>query len=322
MERFHRYYKLHQLLRSRRLPVARADIERALECSRATAKRVIEEMRNCGAPIEFVRGAGYRYRPGGAFELPGLWFTPSELVALLAAHQLLSQAEPGLLDDTLAPLRRRAEKLLNAEHLGSGELVRRVKMLRMAGRGVGEHFDRVATALTARKRLSVIYHARTNDAEHRRILSPQRLVHYRDNWYLDAWCHKRRELRSFALERIRAARVDDTPAREVADHELDRHFADAYGIFAGPPRHVAILRFTPERARWVAEEEWHPKQEGRWLDDGRYELRMPYSDPRELVMDILKHGEHVEVIEPGELRREVVGRLQTALGRYLHGITE
>ncbi len=321
MERFHRYYKLHQLLRGRRLPVTRSDIERALECSRATAKRVIEEMRNCGAPIEFVRGAGYRYRPDEAFELPGIWFTPSELLALLAAHQLLSQAEPGLLDDTLAPLRRRIEQLLQAEHLGAGELVRRVKMLRMAGRGVGGHFNRIVTALATRKRLSVLYHARFNDSEERRILSPQRLVHYRDNWYLDAWCHKRRGLRSFALERIRDARPANAPAREIDDNELDRHFADAYGIFAGQPTHVAVLRFSPEHARWVAEEEWHPRQEGRWLDDGRYELRVPYSDSRELVMDVLKHGEHVEVVGPGELRREVVERLKAALERYLGGLT-
>ena len=72
----------------------------------------------------------------------------------------------------------------------------------------------------------------------------------------------------------------------VPEAKLDEHFATAYGIFAGTPTHTAVLRFTPERARWVVDEQWHPRQAGRFLDDGRYELQIPYSDARELIMDI------------------------------------
>jgi predicted DNA-binding transcriptional regulator YafY len=249
--------------------------------------------------------------------------TPSELLALLAAHQLLLQAEPGLLADTLKPLRSKVENMLRAEHLGGGELVRRVRFLRMAGRGVGGCFEAAVAALAQRRRLSIQYRARKDDSETRRQISPQRLTHYRDNWYLDAWCHSRRALRSFALERIRDARVLAQPARDLSEEELDRHFAAAYGIFAGPARHEAVLHFSAERARWVAEEYWHPRQVGQWLTDGRYELRVPYGDARELAMDILRHGEHVEVVAPEELRREVLGRLRAALGRYgLEGVAE
>jgi predicted DNA-binding transcriptional regulator YafY len=323
VDRFHRYYQLDSLLKARRHPVPRREIERALECSRATAKRVIDEMRNYGEPIDYVRTpGGYRYDRNAAFELPGLWFTPSELLALLAAHQLLSQAEPGLLADTLKPLRSKAERLLKAEHLGGGELARRVRLIRMAGRGAGASFQPAVTALSQRKRLSILYQARKDDTETRRIVSPQRLIHYRDNWYLDAWCHRRRALRSFALERIRKAKVLGQAAREFPEGELDSHFAAAYGIFSGHPRHEAVLHFSAERARWVAEEQWHPKQVGQWLTDGRYELRVPYGDARELVMDILKHGEHVEVMAPDDLRAEVAAGLKAALGKYSVGLTD
>jgi proteasome accessory factor C len=80
---------------------------------------------------------------------------------------------------------------------------------------------------------------------------------------------------------------------------------------------MAVLRFTKERARWVAEEVWHPQQEGKRLEDGRYELRIPYRDSRELVMDILRHGPDVVVMEPASLIEEVKRQLKEALERYI-----
>ena len=317
MDRFHRYYHLHRILSLRRFPVSRTVIERELECSRPTVKRMIDELRNYGAPIEYVREQnGYRYTPGAAFELPGIWFSPSELEALFVAEHLLESAEPGLLAETLAPLRRKLQGILALEHLGRGELARRVRILRMAGRGPGRFFSAVADALTHRRRLIIEYHSRSHDELTGREVSPQRLVHYRDNWYLDAWCHARKALRSFAVERIRSARPRERRAREIPERDLDAHFAAAYGIFAGAPVHTAVLRFSPERARWVAEEQWHPRQEGRFLEDGGYELKVPYGDARELVMDVLKHGQHAEVLAPESLRSAIADILRRSMLQY------
>jgi len=179
VDRFHRYYRLHHILPSRRFPVPRAVLERELDgCSRAMVKRIIEEMRNIGAPIEYVREQnGYRYTPGVAFELPGIWFSPSELEALFIAEHLLERAEPGLLAETLAPLEQKLQKIFALEHLGRGELVRRVRILRMAGRGTGKFFRMAVDALTRRRRLLVEYHSRESDETTERAISPQRLVH-------------------------------------------------------------------------------------------------------------------------------------------------
>ncbi len=321
MDRLQRIYKLHQALSSRRHPVSCQTLQDELECSRATVNRIIQEMRlYFNAPIEYDRSRnGYHYAlsDGQTFELPGLWFSETELYALLTTQQLLAHVQPGLLDTQLKPVKERIEKILAARHLGSGEIAKRVRILRMAGRHTSsEHFQTVAGALLQRKRLAILYHSRSDDTETRREISPQRLTHYRDNWYLDAWCHQRNGLRSFAVERLREAKALDQITQDIAEKELDAHFASSYGIFAGKPKHTAILRFTPERARWVAEEQWHPQQQGSMLEDGSYELHIPYADPRELVMDILKHGADVEVISPESLRNAVVEHLQNALERY------
>ena len=321
MDRFDRIYALHGLLRDARRPVALESLQDKLECSRATLTRTIEDMRDfLGAPITYDRARqGYHYAPTGEhpYELPGLWFNAAELHGLLAAQQLLKDIQPGLLDADINPLRKRIEDILAKQRLGSGELPRRVRILKMAVRAVSEHgFQIVTGALVQRQRLHFQYHDRGFNRTTTREVSPQRLVHYRDNWYLDAWCHLRDDLRTFSLDHIQTPRALEQTATDIEDSRLDEHFTRTYGIFAGPVRHTAVLRFTPERARWVADERWHPEQQGTWLPDGRYELRLPYGDPRELIMDILKHGPEVEVMEPELLRHEVMERLQRMMQVY------
>jgi len=321
MDRLQRIYKLHQIIAAHHLPVAHRVLQERLECSRATVNRIIQEMRlYFNAPIKFDRERnGYYYdtQNNQTFELPGVWFNAAELYALLTTQQLLEQAQPGLLDNHLKPLKTRIERLLTSAQLDGNEIAKRVRILRMAGRDTsGEHFQTVAGALLQRQRLHIRYHNRSNNKETQREISPQRLTHYRDNWYLDAWCHQRNGLRSFAVDRLLEAKVLEKRAEDIAEKELDAHFASSYGIFAGKPKYTAVLHFTPQRARWVAEEQWHPQQKGQMQADGSYELSFPYADPRELVMDILKHGTEVEVMEPESLRELVQEQLRSALRKY------
>ncbi|MGH8548298.1 MAG: helix-turn-helix transcriptional regulator [Methylococcales bacterium] len=324
MKRFDRIFALDMLLKQRRTPVPLSNIEQILECSPATAKRAIQALRDyLNAPIEYDREQrGYYYQPSAdgeiRFELPGLWLNDSELYALLASYQLLSNIQPGLLEEHIAPLRARIEKLLDSGPLKSSiEAGRRIRILQLAARPANlENFRNITLAVIARKRLKILYHGRALDRTTERSVSPQRLVYYRDNWYLDAWCHLRSALRTFSVDRIQPLACPDTPADEIPDETLDCFQADSYGIFSGTPEHRALLRFTPKAARWVADESWHPQQQARILKDGELELHIPYGNPTELIMDILKYGSDVEVLAPETLRTAVADRLREALKRY------
>jgi len=320
VDRFDRIFELNRILQAARRPVPRRRIEEALECSRATVKRLIEDMRlYLNAPIRYDRDrGGYRYdqSEGTMYELPGLWFNPSELHALVSVQQLLARVQPGLLDNHLRPLQRRIDELLRLQHASSDEVPRRIRILQAAARPTGPFFQSVAGALAQRQRLRLRYYNRASDAQSERVVSPQRLTHYRDNWYLDAWCHLREALRTFALDAIEEAQALSEPAQDVADAALEEHLSAAYGIFAGAPEQIAVLRFSPERARWVSRERWHSRQEGHFLPDGRYELRVPYGNPLELVMDILRYGPEVEVLAPNSLRSSVRERLEQTLAVY------
>lgn len=320
MDRFDRIFELNRILQSARHPVSRRRLQEELECSRATVKRIIEDMRlYLNAPIVYDRernGYCYDQREGEMYELPGLWFNASELHALLSVQQLLADVQPGLLDPHLKPLQRRIDDLLRLQHAGSDRLAGRIRILQMAARSAGDCFQVVAGAVIQRKRLQLRYFTRANAEHSERQVSPQRLLYYRDNWYLDAWCHLRHGLRTFALDAVGEARELDSQAQEVTQPDLDSHHAASYGIFAGAPSHVAVLRFDARRARWVAKERWHRDQKGRFLDDGSYELQVPYSNALELTMDVLKYGPDVQVAEPAELREAVAERLRAAARLY------
>lgn len=179
------------------------------------------------------------------------------------------------------------------------------------------NFETVGSALLRRKRLLITYHARGSDEVTEREVSPQRLVFYRENWYLDAWCHLRRALRNFSVDAIRKAEIMEKPARDVSEKTTDEVLGAGYGIFGGSRVQWAKLHFTPERARWVAHEQWHPRQKGTLKDDGGYLLEIPYADDRELMMDILKYGPDVEVEGPASLRKRVQALLHLAANRYV-----
>jgi predicted DNA-binding transcriptional regulator YafY len=325
MDRYERIIGLHRILQAARRPVTVARLQDELGCSRATVYRDLAFLRDAlMAPVVGDGEAGFRYdaSEGNRFELPGLWLNSEELHALLAAQQLLSRSGGGMLSTALAPLQQRIEKLLDEHSMAKAGApkrwpVERVRVIPHRTRRMDEHaFRSVCSAVLERKQLSFEYRARSTDEKTRRTVSPQRITHYRDNWYLDAWDHDRDALRSFSVDRISSARMLDADARDIAETQLDEHLAGSYGIFSGPPKGWATIVFSAKSARWVADERWHSQQQGRYLSDGRYELKVPYSTSRELLMDVLHYGSDAEIIEPQSLREQAKSLLQLALSNY------
>src|SRR5688572_20220056 len=321
MDRLERFYKIDQLLKERQV-VSFALFKDKLGMSRASVKRDLEYMRSrFNAPIEYDRRLnGYRFgepREGPRYELPGLWFNAAEVQALLTTLQLLGNLQPGLLDRQVSPLVERLRGILGRGDHSWEEVARRMRIFLPERRaGKAEHFSLVAAALLKRSRVWIRHYNRKDDRETGREVSPQRLVHYRDNWYLDGYCHMKEALRTFAVDAIREAKLADQPAKEVPASELDEYLGSGYGIFAGRNVEWATLKFTPEAARWVSAQEWHPKQRSRVEKDGSYVLDVPYAEDRELLMEILKFGADVEVLAPPALRHRIADALKAASRKY------
>ena len=337
MDRTERFYKIELLLKSRGC-VSFAALQEELGVSPATLKRDLQYLRDrMSAPIVYdAFENGYRFseapaspgRGGGGggprHELPGLWFSENEIHALLTMHQLVAGLDDdGVLARHLQPLMDKLQGMLGTDASAARTLMRRVKVIGTARRRVpSRHFELLGSALMQRRRLRLRYFKRSDRSESEREVSPQRLINYRNTWYLDAWCHASDALRRFALDAVRDAALLDVRARHVALRELEAELDAGYGIYGGGGAKVrwATLVFDADAAQWVANEEWHPQQKARWLDGppgaGRYELQVPYSDPTALTMDILRHGDSVVVTGDKALAAAIRQRLLAAARRY------
>jgi predicted DNA-binding transcriptional regulator YafY len=325
MDRTERFYKIELLIRTRG-SVPFADLMEELGVSRATLKRDLEYLRErMDAPIVYDRFSnGYQFNPDARdarqvrHELPGLWFSEGEIHALLTMHQLIGGLdEGGVLARHLQPLLDKLYGMLGTSDAEARELVKRIKVMSPARRPVApKHFELIGGALTRRQRVHLHYWVRTRREMTERTVSPQRLVHWRNTWYLDAWCHATDALRRFALDAIREADPVDQRAKDVALKTIEAELDAGYGAFSGANAQWATLQFTPEAAQWVRHEQWHPQQEAKLHGDGSLTLRLPYSDATELAMDILRHGEQVKVLAPAALVTAVRATLQRAAAQY------
>ncbi|MCP4472509.1 MAG: YafY family transcriptional regulator [Gammaproteobacteria bacterium] len=315
MDRTERFYLIDQMLCNRRV-VTRAQFLQALEVSPATFKRDLEYLRDrLAAPIVWdPELRGYRYEAGAAleqFQLPGLWFNTSEIQALLSMDALLANLQPGVLTKHIEPLRSRIRTLLDDGDHSADEISQRIRIIPFAAKAYrSEYFQDLCQALLSRRCVEMTYYSRPSDSRSERRVSPQRLIYYRDNWYLDAWCHLRQGLRSFSIDAIKALQISAEAAIEIDEAELNRELESGYGIFSGAAKDTATLRFNPQVARWVSRETWHSQQRGEYDEEGCYLLHVPYSQDTELVMEILKYGDEVEVLEPPALRERVRRRIE------------
>src|SRR5471032_43260 len=332
MDRTERFYRI-ELLIKRQAGVSFDQLLSELEVSPATLKRDLQYLRDrMDAPIVYARDENvYRFadnagaseavagRAGGkSHELPGVWFSEKELHALLTMHQLIAGLDDGgVLGRHLQPLLDKLHGMLGASGDEAQSLMRRVRIVNPAKRAVASRwFEEAVSAVLSRRRLLISYYTRSKRSESERVLSPQRLLHYRNTWYLDAWCHASEGLRRFALDAVRSAKVLDEPARELPMPDVEKALDQGYGIFGGARLRWATLHFSAEAAQWVAQEEWNPQQQLKPQADGSLRMRIPYSEHTELVMDVLRHGPNVRVVSPPELVEQVRDQLEETLQGY------
>ena len=314
----HRQYRLHRLLKTRRTPISIANLCNILDTSDKTIYRDINELKDLyQAPLESnQQGYYYNQTSADSFELPGIWFSDAELQALLAAQQLLSQIQPGVLEEQITPLTQFITNTLSRHGHPTNDALQRIRII-----GIGQcssnqqHFIKTAQALLDRQQLTINYNNQHTQQNSQRTVSPQRLTHYRDNWYLDAWCHNKQALRTFSLHNIEQINLTAEAAIEIPEQQLEEHLESAFGIFSGKADKIAILHFNQQRAHRIEKEKWHPKQQGQWIGD-KYQLSIPYHNPTELIMDILKYGADVEVVEPAGLKQIIKEEISKMVRRY------
>lgn len=283
-----------------------------------TAARSIDHFRDrLLVPLEYDRSRKGYYYADPTFQLPVIRISEAELLALLISRKLITDASAGSLAEELASVSKRLGSLLAANLPGRAcpedAFSFRWKSINPTDPLT---FKIVTSALLQGKLLTFCYYSPTSGACTMRTVAPHHMVNYMGDWHLIAYCQLRNDWRDFVLGRITLCSVDGTvfPIRER--DEWQPFLQNTFGIFQNREMFNVVLRFTPERSRWIKGELWHEGQSEEVLDDGSLVRTIPVSHETEIMMEILKHGSHVQVLEPQWLREKVVVELKGAVERY------
>lgn len=249
-------------------------------------------------------------------ELTAMIPQDDELIALLTIQHIISGMTSKALTDIFHPLQKKLDKILKIVVKQPLKWADKVKILDIHYRKIPEGiFLKVIDAISREYVLKFDYTDSIGKVTLRTV-SPQHLVRYKDNWYLDAWCHKNNALRIFSLDNISGLRHANCSYFQPDDKLIHEIYAASYGIFSGTPTAVAKIRLTGVAARYVQREMWHPEQKLTICGDKTVELEIPYSKPHELIREVLSWGEEAEVLEPKSLRKEIATRINELMKKY------
>jgi len=318
MDKLDRIHDLHRIFSSRKRPVKVRTIADDWQTSEKTVKRTIDDLRDrFNAPLEYnPQEKGWYYNgPSTHCDLPSLWLSTQEIIGLATMLSLLTHLKSHVFSPNFEHVEHQLHTLMEARGVNSQIFQNKIKILNTVN-NVANHtcLNTITQALTENKRLDMTYSDYTHNTTQRQI-SPQTLVYYCENWYLNAWCHLRNQLRAFQLPRISAITLTKSPIHTIDNAALNAHFNDTYGIFGGKATHTATLRFDAYVAQEAAQKNWHPSQTQTWQGD-TLTVTLPYSDDRELIREILKYGEHIHVINPPNLRDKIRNRIVKMLEQY------
>jgi len=191
------------------------------------------------------------------FELPGVWLTAEEVQSLAIILAILNDIEHGFVGTDIALVEKQIARILQTRGIDITKFQEKIQFLPMRKHTLsGKAYSVLAQALLQEQRILITYED-YNDQRSERTVSPLKVVFYQDNWYLQAYCHKREALRSFMISRMTQATKLGGPIASISKGDQLAHYRQSYGIFAGKVSHEAKLRFLPRVAREVASQSWH-----------------------------------------------------------------
>jgi predicted DNA-binding transcriptional regulator YafY len=317
-----RQWRLLQLL-DRPVGVTVDDAAADLECTVRTIWRDLRVLDEAGFPIYDDPGADgrrsvWRVRDEFKRQLP-LKLTLAELAALVMSREFLAPVGASVLGPAVTAAYDKIVGVLSHDALALLDQMRQTVGVRLLGAKLQapatDFVPKLQTALMERHTVRLRYHSFHTDTASDRTVEPYHLTYFNGGLYLVAYCHLRKAVRIFAVERIRALDVLRTKFMPPADFDVARYLNNALGILRGDLVTVRVM-FASTVARYIRERLWHPSQQLRDLSDGRLEVTLKVADTLEVRRWILGYGVQAEALEPASLR-EALRAEATALAERL-----
>src|SRR5271154_2109309 len=301
-----RMLRIHQLLQSGRFPNA-STLAREIEVATKTIHRDIEFMRDrLNLPVEFDSAKnGYHYTEEvSAF--PTMQITEGELFALVVAEKALQQYRGTSFEKPLlSAIKKMEEALPDTISLNLADIEQTISFRTRAEPILDlKIFDALAKAVARRQQLELNYRKPGQKAE-ARLVDPYHLANINGEWFLFAFDHARKDIRTFAPARIKSVKPTGKTFARPQKFSLEKRLRDSFGVHSGQGEHEVVIRFNPRAADYVREKKWHESQQLRELKNGGVELSLKLSSLAEIERWVLSWGGDAKVLKPRELAEAV-----------------
>ncbi|MFA5353646.1 MAG: WYL domain-containing protein [Thermodesulfovibrionales bacterium] len=318
---YERFLWFHSKVKSGRYPNA-TQLAGQFEISPRTAQRAVDFIRDrLKAPLQYSNEKKGYYYTDDTYELPSSWISEDTIIALALAVRLASSIPDAGIKQNLLRLIDQISGGRSDHNLTPNALADKISVKNIEYSRVDERvFHEIVSALFDQKPLSITYYSPHTGKETSRTILPLHLIHYMGSWHIIAYCASKKELRDFALSRVRAVASSEVEI-SLPDNlpSIREHLRKNFGIMQGEESTEVMLKFSAKVAAWVGEQVWHPRQEATSGEDGSLTLTFPAADLREVKRRILSYGAEVVVVEPWELREEVrkeIANMSRVYGRY------
>lgn len=307
--------RIHQALQAGKFPNA-SQLAREIEVSTKTIHRDLEFMRDrLSLPLVFdPQHNGYHYE-GEVANFPTMQITEGELFALVVAEKALQQYRGTSFEKPLLSAIRKMEQALpDTISLNLHEVEQAISFRTRAEPILDlKIFDVLAQAVAARRQLELQYRKPGHQPEGRTV-DPYHLANINGEWFLFAYDHARKDIRTFAPARIQSARFTGKHFERSRKFSLEKRLQDSFGVHAGAGQFEVIIRFAPRAADYIREKKWHPSQTLCELRQGGVELKLRLSSLGEVQRWVLSWGGDAQVVQPPELVESVRQAAKAILG--------
>ena len=309
-----RMLRIHQALQAGGFPNA-SKLAREVEVSTKTIHRDIEFMRDrLNLPIEFAPSNNGYFYDGEVNAFPTMQITEGEIFALVVAEKALQQYRGTSFEKPLLSAIKKMEQALpDTISLNLADIEQTISFRTRAEPILNlEIFDTLAKAVAQRQQLELHYRKPGQPVE-KRLVDAYHLANINGEWYLFAYDHARKDLRTFVPARIQSVKPTGKTFERTQKFSLEKRLRDSFGVHAGEGEFDVVIRFNARAADYIREKKWHPSQTLRDLKDGGAELKMKLSSLAEVQRWVLSWGGDAKVLQPKQLAESVRAAAQKIL---------
>jgi predicted DNA-binding transcriptional regulator YafY len=299
--------RIHQGIQSGKYPNA-TRLAAELEVSTKSIHRDLEFMRDrLQLPLEYhPQRFGYHYT-SEVTSFPTMHITEGELVALVIAEKALEQYRGTQFEKPLLSAIRKIEQSLpDTISLNLADIEQTISFRTRAEPVLNlAIFDALAKATAHRRQLEISYRKAGSRDSEPRLVDPYHLANINGEWYLFAYDHARKDIRTFVPARVRSVKQTGQTFSRPEKFSLEKRLRDSFGVHSGEGTFAVALRFNARVADYIREKKWHESQQLRELKGGGVELRLKLSSLIEVERWVLSWGGDVAVLKPRELAEAV-----------------